>query len=276
MSTRKVIGIVGGVGPYAGLDLNRKIFDQTIATSDQEHLKTILISSSVEIPDRTEYLLGKTKSNPANAILKVLHELELAGAGVAGIPCNTAHATEIFDILIERLRENGSQIEVVHMIKAVSAFIKKYFPGIDKVGILGTSGTFYSGVYTKIFEPEGFQVIYPDNEIQDSKVHLAIYHRDFGLKAKSSPVTKTAQELLMEAVENLIEKGAECLILGCTELPLAIRADRIQGRMIVDPTLILARALIGKVAPEKLRRFSTPRKPEIISKFQWRLASGNR
>ncbi len=253
MSPSKLIGIVGGVGPYAGLDLNRKIFDQTIAKNDQEHLKVILFSSSVDIPDRTEYLLGKIKINPADSIIKILQKLELVGVEVAGIPCNTSHAPEIFEVLIERLKANDNHIEIVHMIKEVALFIKKYYPNVHNVGILGTNGTVHSRVFTKILEPEGFKVTYPDKEVQHSKVHPSIYDVNYGIKAKTNPVTDTARKNIIGAIENLIEKGAKCIVLGCTELPLAIKENKIEGKPIVDSTLILARALIKKVTPEKLK-----------------------
>ncbi|NIQ49624.1 MAG: aspartate racemase, partial [Hydrotalea flava] len=98
------------------------------------------------------YLLGKVRINPADAIFKVLQKLESVGAKVAGIPCNTSHAPEIFDVLMKRLKENGNHIEVVNMIKEVAFFIKKYYPKVYSLGILGTNGTIHSGVYTKILE----------------------------------------------------------------------------------------------------------------------------
>jgi aspartate racemase len=252
MSFGKAIGIVGGVGPYAGLDLNRKIFDQTVAKTDQDHLRVVLISSSADIPDRTEYLLGKETINPARSIFKILQKLEIIGVEVAGIPCNTSHVPEIYDVFIGKLRETRRRIEIVHMIKEVAFFIKQYYPSVKNVGILGTNGTVHSGVYTRILKPKEFNVIYPYKDVQNSKVHPSIYDINFGIKAKSNPVTDTARESIIEAMKNLIDQGAECIILGCTELPLAINVHNFRGRPILDPTLILARALIKKVAPEKL------------------------
>ncbi len=255
MNHSKVIGIVGGIGPYAGLDLNRKIFDQTAAHTDQEHLKVVLFSSSVDIPDRTEYLLGQVQINPAEAIFKILQNLESIGAEVAGIPCNTSHAPEIFDVLMKKIKGNGSHIEVVHMIKEVAFFIKEYFPGVERLGILATNGTVHSGVYTRILEPEGFEVIYPDKDVQYSKVHPSIYDPYYGIKSRPNPVTDTAKEDIEKAAKHLIDQGCDGIVLGCTELPLAIKDNKIAHKPVFDATLILARSLIRKVAPEKLRDF---------------------
>ncbi|MBT8073778.1 MAG: aspartate racemase, partial [Xanthomonadales bacterium] len=84
-----MIGIVGGVGPYAGLDLVRNIFDQTLARTDQEHLDVVMLSMPSSITDRTEYLIGQNGENPGLGIADVIKRLEAAGATVAGIPCNT-------------------------------------------------------------------------------------------------------------------------------------------------------------------------------------------
>ncbi len=99
-----MIGIVGGVGPYAGLDLMKKVFDNTLAQIDQDHLDVVMLSLSGSIADRTEYLEGKVDVNPGLAIAGVLKRLEEAGATVAGIPCNTAHAPGIFSFIEKELQ----------------------------------------------------------------------------------------------------------------------------------------------------------------------------
>src|SRR5690606_14053752 len=88
----KMIGIVGGVGPLAGLDIFKKIIEETIATKDQEHLPVILSSKPHRIADRTAFLLQNSNENPGYALLKIIEELDNSGAEVVAIPCNTAHA----------------------------------------------------------------------------------------------------------------------------------------------------------------------------------------
>jgi aspartate racemase len=86
-----MIGIVGGVGPLAGLDIFKKIIEETVATKDQEHVPVVLSSQPHRIADRTAFLLGKENQNPAIALKDILLELDKAGARVAAIPCNTSH-----------------------------------------------------------------------------------------------------------------------------------------------------------------------------------------
>ncbi|PQP33866.1 hypothetical protein C6A37_10720, partial [Desulfobacteraceae bacterium SEEP-SAG9] len=102
---------------------------------------------------------------------------------------------------------------------------------------------------------KGLRIIYPSKKSQCCKVHPAIYDPIFGVKAKSNPVTVAARRIFHEVIDELIEQGAECIVLACTEIPIAINAKEIKGRPVVDPTLILARALINNIAPEKLKPF---------------------
>jgi len=256
MSNIKTIGIVGGVGPHAGLDLNEKIFSQTIARTDQEHLDVLLFSYSAHITDRTKYLIGNTQINPALGIYEVLAKLETAGAEVAGIPCNSSHVPHIWDEINRNLSEKKHRIKLVNMIEETGRFIKTQFLQVTKIGVLGTTGTVRSEVYTQTLSQYGYEIFYPDQEIQEKKVHQSIYNSDYGIKAQSSPVADQAKKNLYNAIDHLIEKKVEAIILGCTEIPIAIKDTKIKGRPIIDATLILARSLIMAVAPEKLQPIS--------------------
>ena len=119
------IGIVGGVGPHAGLDLTRKLFDQTRAEADQEHLPVMLYSFPDRIGERPAFLLGKTADNPGEAIGDIMAELARAGATVIGMPCNTAHSPRILDAALEKLNATGRPVRFVHMIDAVVRHVRQ-------------------------------------------------------------------------------------------------------------------------------------------------------
>ncbi len=252
MNNEKMIGIVGGVGPYAGLDLVKKIFDQTEAKSDQEHLKVALLSFPQEVGDRTNFLIGRTKNNPAYGIVKVIRKLVDIGASVVGIACNTAHAPQIFKVIVEEIKKANISIRLINMIDEVSTFIQENYPQIKNIGILGTIGTYATGVYEMALKQENINVILP-NKIFKITVHNAIYDPIVGIKTQSNPITETARSQLMEAIDHLNKEGAEAVVLGCTEIPLAISEIKIGEIVIIDPTLILARALIREVNPTKLK-----------------------
>jgi len=250
-----MIGIVGGIGPYAGLDLLRKVFDNTIAGKDQDHIDAILLSMPSSILDRTEYLVGKVKENPGLAIAEVVKRLEMAGAMVAGIPCNTAHVSEIFQPILDELLMEGCRIKVLHMIHETVSFLAGTFPRIKRIGVLSTTGTYLNSVYKDALEAKGYEVFRPGSEMQEQLIHPAIYHPEYGIKSVSNPVESRAKNNLLEGFSYLKERGAEAVILGCTEIPIAFPEKNIEGLVAIDPTTVLARALIQYDTPEKLKPY---------------------
>lgn len=249
-----MIGIVGGIGPFAGKDLLEKVFENTIAHSDQEHLDVALLSMSSKIEDRTEYLLGRVNDNPGLAIAQVLTKLEKIGVTVAGLPCNTAHAEQIFDVILNELAASKSKIKVLHMVDETVKFIVDNFADIKRVGVLSTTGTYKSGLYKNALESAGFEAVVPTPEMQKNTIRPAIYHPLYGIKTISQPVDERALNLLLKGVSFLKEQGAEAIVLGCTEIPLALTETTIDNVMMVNPTNILARALINEYCPEKLKK----------------------
>jgi aspartate racemase len=248
-----MIGIVGGIGPYAGIDLLKKVFDNTLADNDQEHLDTVLLSMSSKIEDRTQYLIGKVKVNPAYAIAEVLLKLQEMGSTVAGIPCNTAHSKEIFSIIRSELKKHQSSIKVLHMINETTSFIATNYPNISKIGVLSTTGTYNSGIYKSQLLSKGYEVVVPQLEMQEKKIHPAIYDPAYGIKAISNPIHPQARKNLMEGALFLKKQGAQLVILGCTEMPLAITETKIYDMVTIDPTNVLARSLIQYSDPNKLK-----------------------
>lgn len=246
---KKMIGVVGGMGPYAGLDLVKKIFDQTTAKCDQDHLPVSMISVSHSIPDRTEFLLGNSEDNPALAISEVIHALYDQGATVIGIPCNTAHAPQIFNELVNRIPK---EIKLIHMINEVASYIKERYPSIVRVGILSTKGTADSNIYPDCFSKHGLNGIQVSEEIQKYRINPAIYDKVFGIKAKSNPVSSQAKKYLYTGIKYLVGEGVEAIVLGCTEIPLGLTDSEIQETPIIDSSKILARTLILESSPEDL------------------------
>lgn len=236
-----MIGIVGGIGSYAGIDLIRKIYDFTDATSDQEHLPVSMLSAPHKVVDRTQFLLGETSINPGIAIGNIIQTLSSNGASIIGIPCNTAHASLIFNQI---KKYTPKRCKLVHLVEEVAFFIKSHYPNLNKIGILGTTGTLISKIYPDIFNLYNLEVIEPSSEIQHMFVHPSIYDKEYGIKSVSNPVNIKAKQDLVTAATYLSRKGAEAVILGCTEIPLAITETKIENSIIIDATSVLAKALI--------------------------------
>ena len=248
-----MIGVVGGVGPYAGLDLVKNVFDNTLANTDQEHLPIVMLNLPATIPDRTEYLLGIVAKNPGFAIAEVLLKMEKMGATVAGIPCNTAHADEILQATRDHLRQMGSQIKLLSLIDEVVKIVRGRFPTFTKIGVLSTTGTNQFGIYTNALLANGLTPVLIEPKMQEEVIHPAIYDPHYGIKAKSDPVEKKARIDLISGIRQLKSQGAELVIKGCTEIALAVPEKTIEDTPLLDPSIFLARALIKQIAPDKLK-----------------------
>ena len=248
-----IIGIVGGMGPYAGLDLLQKIFDETEAANDQGHLPVAMLSYSHRINDRTEYLLYDDGPNPAYEIADIALQLGEIGAVVAGMPCNSAHAPPIFGLVEAELKNAGNPLRLLNMISETTTYIKATYTSIHHIGVLSTDSVFHLGIYRDSLAAAGFTPILPSREVQENIVHRAIYAPDYGIKAQSRPVTTKARGDILHVINRLHERGAEAIILGCTELPLAVPESSLENVPMIDPTRILARALIANTYPQKLR-----------------------
>jgi aspartate racemase len=252
----QIIGVVGGAGPFAGLDLCQKILEETIAECDQDYLTVLNWSQPNRIMDRTDYLMGNVGVNPALAIAAQVGRLAQAGATVAAIPCNTAHAPPIFDEIMAALQREHVEITFLHMIRETAVFLQTYFPHVYRVGVLSTTGTYRLRLYPDNLEPCGFTVLLSDEAMQTTQIHPAIYDRTYGIKANGTATPRARQDLLKGA-NALHEAGAEALILGCTEVPLAIGETAVNNMPVIDPTRILARALIREADPTRLKLFAS-------------------
>lgn len=222
---RKSIGIIGGMGAAATCDLFNKIITMTDAKSDQEHIH-VLIDCNTNIPDRTKAILGRGK-DPVPEMVRSGIRLQSMGADVLIIPCNTAHyfydkITPFFDI------------PLLNMLELTAQEIKNR--NIGKIGLLASDGTITSRVYHTVLAEAGIDVIIPSPENQLSVMNV-IYN---GVKAANWAIDLTA---FYTAIDELFEHGAEMLLLGCTELPVAFELFHID-RPVIDPTTVLAAAAI--------------------------------
>ena len=222
----KTVGIIGGMGPLATVDLFGKIVNLTDAKCDNDHIH-ILIDNNTYIPDRTSYILGDGE-NPINELVKSAKRLKDMGADFLIMPCNTAHY--FYNDII-----NQVSIPFINMIEETAIYINN--KNIKKAGLLSTTGTINAKVYDNIFKNYNIDVIKPSYENQNIIMDLI-----YGIKqGKKEFDIKKIKNVLNE----LQDSGVECVILGCTELPIAFDLLSLEGNF-VDPTEILAKSAIKK------------------------------
>jgi len=247
-----MIGILGGMGPQAGLDMADKLIAMTHTECDQDHIPFVLFSLPETVPDRTSFLLGKTATNPAYAIADQFEIMSSMGVSIAVMACNTAHAGPIFEVALELTRTRGVELRILHLIRETVGYIRENYTDIRKVGILGTQGTYQTRLYDQALEDAGLDVMLPDPEVREHDIHAALYAPSFGIKTCAGGISKEASRRVHNAIRHLRSNGADAVILGCTELPLAIKEDQVDGMPILDPAKIIVEKLIRETYPDKL------------------------
>ena len=226
----KTIGILGGMGPEATADFFAKLLSFDKAARDQDHVH-VIVECDPSIPDRTAFILGKGP-DPLPAMLESARRLEVAGARIVGIPCMTAHN------FLPRLRRL-SNLDFLSALEAMATAMRDTWPEVRSLGILATAGTKTARLY-ETFLP-GYTIMWPDEEEQKSLVMEAIYGKE-GIKAGNRG--EYPRSLLVEAAASLEKRGADAIVAGCTEVPLALSQEAIRLPLI-DPMVILARALLA-------------------------------
>lgn len=255
-----MIGIVGGMGPQAGINLFNSILSHTGAATDQGHLSVMLMSFPKHIVDRTEFLEGREQVNPAYNVAQVIGKLEAAGAKLIGLACNTVHAPGIFEVIQEELQRMNSRVKLLNMPLETCRLIGALKPGIRRVGIMTTNGTYKSGIYQQLLSKAGHEVITPDPVFQDKVIHRMIYDPQFGIKSNPNIITPEVRQLLDKTLRYFEDRQTGAIILGCTELSLLLREKKARNMLVIDSTEALAKALvneaIGSYKPAGLKQLN--------------------
>ncbi|MFH1351600.1 MAG: amino acid racemase [Pseudomonadota bacterium] len=225
MMAEKIIGIIGGVGPEATLDLYKKIIKATPAKTDQEHLR-VIIDSNCKIPDRVKAIFADGE-DPAPVLIETAKNLERAGADLILIACNAAHY--YYDAVV-----NHVSIPVLHIVEETVSYCSSKFPRFKTFGLLAGSSTVKLGLYPRGFERIEAKILNPRPEDQ-GKVMGCIY------KIKAGDLGAPVREELLGVARRLAHQGAEAIILGCTEVPLVLEDGDLPFPFI-DPTRVLAEA----------------------------------
>ncbi len=244
------IGIIGGVGPFAGVDLHAKVIKNTKAVQDQDHIPIYHISCAHAIEDRTAYFYDRTLRNPALDIFDVITQLYGLGCYTVGIPCNTAHIAPIHEEIDSLLQKHTmSDMRFVHMIEEVAEYLVQN--SIYRVGLLATKGTYASKLYSDILKKYDIELCVP-NEKKKELVHQSIYNAAYGIKAQSSPPSQEARMILQQVSKDLQDEyTVQAIIMGCTEIPVVLFQNMVDT-LLIDATDVLAKALIRYSNPEKL------------------------
>ena len=222
----RILGVLGGMGPLASAHFMLRLTLLTPAVRDQDHVPAILWSDP-RVPDR---MRGKLEGgeDPLPWLLRGVTGLRAAGCGAIAIPCNTAHGWH------DALAALGTQI--LHIVDAAVAELRKVAPA-GVVGLMGTAATLRMRLYQDRLEAQGWTCIVPSDAEMTSHVSPAI------ALVKANRVVE-AYAPLAEVAHSLAARGAGAVVLGCTEIPLAIQAGPRLAVPVVDSIDALALAAI--------------------------------
>lgn len=218
---RKTLGVIGGLGPMATAYFLELVTKMTKAAGDQEHLH-VLIDSEPRTPDRTGFLTGEKTVDPYPYLLKGGRNVVAMGAEVLAMPCNTAHA--FYDRLKAELK-----VPFVNLIRETAGMLKD--AGVKTIGLMATEGTVKTGLYQRELDEYGIRVTAPVPELQQ-ELHYLIFQN---VKA-NRPVEI---DRFLAVRDSLWAQGAEVIVLGCTELSVIKKNEKI-GPGFLDAMEVLA------------------------------------
>ena len=219
---RILLGILGGLGPMSTVYFCELLIARTRATRDADHIDT-LISSRATTPDRTAFILGNSTEDPLPIMCEEANRLARAGADLLVIPCNTAH------YFYDGLQKN-CDLPILNIIEETVAHL--YRTGAKTIGLLATDGTVLSRSYEKVCQKYGMTCLTPDQDGQKT-VMSVIYDS----VKQNKPVDRAA---FLRVCNSLLDRGAERLVLGCTELSLLNRETHLDPDVFVDSLEVLA------------------------------------
>jgi len=199
----KIVGILGGMGPEATVDLMQRIIRLTPALDDADHIRCI-VDNNPKVPSRIKAIIEGDGEDPGPCMADMGRRLESWGADFLVIACNTAH-------YYYGAVQEAVNIPVINLIDLVASHVKDNFPNQRKIGILASPAVAMTGLYTQRFSRLGIEDVWPDPDHQAQLLSVI-------KEIKKGNTGETVRDDYKNVYENLMKKGATLLIIACTEL----------------------------------------------------------
>ena len=230
MSDERIVGIIGGMGPEATVDLMQRVINATPAKDDSDHIR-MLVDNNPKIPSRIKALIEKTGESPGPCMAGVARGLEKQGADFLVIPCNTAH--HYYKDVVDAVN-----VPVLNLCELTSNHVKKALPNVRRVGLLSSSALQLIHLYEPWFERFDTQVLYPEGDNQQAVMDLI-------RAVKANRHTQEQLDAYNKAARDLEDQGAECLIVACTEL--SVIGNKLRTSLpVFDASELLAQKIVQK------------------------------
>ncbi|KUJ84107.1 aspartate racemase [Ruegeria marisrubri] len=223
--TRRVVGILGGMGPEATILLQQRVLATVQARDDSDHLP-LLIDMNPQVPSRIAHLIEGTGRDPGPVLAEMARRLEQAGATALGMPCNTAHH-------YAPVIEAAVSIPLLNMVDLSVAEAAQRLERGACVGILASPAVRLAGLFDAALERAGLTPLWPGDEGRMLEAIRAI---------KADGATPAPRRILADAAAELSDRGAELLLVACSEFSL-IAGSLPDAVPIIDTVDVLARAI---------------------------------
>lgn len=223
----RTVGVLGGMGPIATHDFFGKVLAASDARTDDDHLR-LIIDNNPFVPDRNAAADGGPSPGPVLAAMA--RGLEAAGAELLAMPCNAAHAWA--DDIRAAVR-----IPFVHMIEETAVAVRAATPQARRVGVLAADAALKNRLYETALEAAGYEAL--TLSVADQRAFMDIIYR-----VKAGNVDAALRAEMRSCAERLLAEGAEAIVAGCTEIPLALALGDITAPLIESTTVLAQRVVV--------------------------------
>lgn len=231
MMSEKTLGILGGMGSYATVDLFKKILESTPTQTDQDHIH-IIIDNNSKIPNRRKYILGESDLDPTPFLQATAQNLQSAGADFLILGCNGAH------FFLQKIQESVD-IPVMSIIDETVKYVATFPREISTIGLFASVSTLKAGLYHRAFAKNSIQVLTPSQEVQQEVMKIVD-------KVKAGNLNKSDKKEMRNMAENLILEGSDAILMACTEVPIVLGKESFSVPLF-DATDILAKSVVAKI-----------------------------
>jgi len=232
ISTRPSVGIIGGVGPQATVDLMQRVIDRTPAQDDADHIRMI-VDNDPAVPSRIKALIEMTGPSPAPHLAAMARGLVAMGADILAMPCNTAHH------YLEDIRVAAAPVKVLNMVALTADRIAALPVRPRSVGLLASTAVQLTGLYDRALTERGLPALYPSNQDDVLAVIKAVKAGDAG---------SAQQARIFAAASDLRAQGADALVIACTEIS-ALDGALPDALPALDALDVLAEAIVAFARP---------------------------
>ena len=226
MSETRTVGVIGGMGPLATLDFFNRVLKRTRAFREQDHLR-LIIDNNPKLPDRNAFTRGEGPS-PGPALAVCAKGLEAAGADFVVMACNTAHAWE------DDIR-GAINVPFLSMVKETAGVVADLRPAA--AGVMAVDACLSAGLYQDALKAAGVTPVLLNPDSQKSFMGL-VY------RIKSGDTGEMVKRAMTTLARKLESQGAEVIIAGCTEIPIVLTADDIEGELVNSTDVLVERTIL--------------------------------